>query len=130
MNTVLLIANGLVLLTFLAHTFWGDGEYRKIEPPINERKKLAFWTMGRGAFHIVSIDFLLATVGLALINFTDYFKDPKLILQLLALYFFGYGLAFFLTLVISKKLPNGFFKLSQWILLLVISGFIYFGIDH
>lgn len=129
MNTILLIANGLVLLTFLAHTFGGDREYKKIEPSGEDLKKSTFWTMGRGAFHIVSVDFLLATVGLTLINFTDYFKDPKQILQLLALYFFGYGLAFFLALVISKKLPNGFFKLSQWILLLVISGLIYWGIE-
>lgn len=128
MNILLIIANALVLLTFIAHTFGGDLEYRKIEPLLDAPTKLRiFWTMGRGAFHIVSIDFLLATIGLALINFTDYFTDTKLLLDILVIYFFGYGIAFLFTLIISRKFPNSFFKLWQWLLLLIIAALIYFG---
>ncbi|MFK7811748.1 MAG: hypothetical protein AB8B59_04585 [Maribacter sp.] len=128
MNTVLIIANVLVFLTFIIHTFAGDWEYKKIEPePDSDPRLLVFWTMGRGAFHIVSIDFLFATIGLALINFTDYFEETKLLLDLLALYFLGYGIAFFIALVISKKFPNIFFKMWQWLLMLVIAGLIYWG---
>jgi len=128
MNTILISANVLVLLTFMVHTFGGDGSYRKIEPAPESAKRLRiFWTMGRGAFHIVSVDFLFAAIGLALINFTDYFEESKLLLNLLALYFLGYGIAFFLTLVISKKFPNSFFKMWQWVLMLVIAGLIFWG---
>ena len=128
MNTVLVIANVLVFLTFLIHTFAGDWEYRKIEPNSEDSDRLRiFWTMGRGAFHIVSIDFLFATIGLALINFTDYFQETKLLLNLLALYFLGYGIAFLCSLIISKKFPNIYFKMWQWLLMLVIAALIYWG---
>ena len=82
MNTVLIIANALVLFTFFIHTFAGDREYQKIEPQSESPKRYRiFWTMGRGAFHIVSIDFLFATVGLTLINFTNYVTETKLLLD-------------------------------------------------
>jgi len=128
MNTLLLIANALVFLTFVIHTFVGDWEYRKIEPNSeSDPRHRIFWTMGRGAFHIVSIDFLFAAIGLALINFTDYFREPKFVLDLLAYYFFGYGVAFLFTLIISKKFRNIFFKMWQWLLMLLIGSLIYFG---
>lgn len=128
MNTVLIIANVLVFFTFIIHTFGGDGSYKKIEPEPESPKRLRiFWTMGRGAFHIVSIDFLFATIGLALINFTDYFTETKLLLNLLSFYFIGYGIAFLITLFISKKFPNIFFKMWQWLLMFANAGLIYWG---
>jgi hypothetical protein len=83
--------------------------------------------MGRGAFHIVSIDFLFATIGLVLVNFTDFFTETKLLLNLLTLYFLGYGLAFLFTLIISKKFPNMYLKMWQWILMWAIAALIYWG---
>lgn len=128
MNTILIIANALVFFTFLIHTFGGDQNLREIEPNADSPKRLRiFWTMGRGAFHIVSIDFLFASIGLALINFTDYFSDTTLLLNLLALYFLGYGLAFLIALIISKKFPNIYVKMWQWLLMLIIAGLIYWG---
>ncbi len=127
MNTILIIANVLVFLTFIAHTFAGDREYKRIEPEKGDTSKQQHWTMGRGAFHIVSADFLLASIGLTLINFTNYFSDKKLLLNILAIYFFAYGLAFLLTLIVSKKFPKSFIKLGQWLLLFIIAGLIYAG---
>ena len=128
MNTTLIIANALVFLTFIAHTFAGDMEYQQIEPePDSPKRFRVFWTMGRGAFHIVSIDFLLATIGLTLINFTDYFKETTQLLNLLALYFLGYGIAFLITLIMSKKFENIYLKMWQWLLLLIIAGLIFWG---
>jgi hypothetical protein len=129
MNVALLAANALVLLTFIAHTFGGDKEYKLLEPVTKDTAHREKWTMGRGAFHIVSADFLLAFIGLTLINFTEYVEEKSLILNLLALYFFAYGLAFLLTLIISEKFKNSFFKLGQWLLLFVIAGLIYLGIE-
>lgn len=128
MNTILIVANAVVLFTFIIHTFGGDREYQKIEPSYDsERRFRIFWTMGRGAFHIVSVDFLFATIGLTLINFTDYIKETSLLLNLLALYFLGYGIAFLIALLISKKFKNVYFIMWQWILMLVIAGLIYLG---
>jgi len=127
MNTIILIANVLVFLTFILHTFGGDREYKSIEPETGNPSKQENWTMGRGAFHIVSADFLLASIGLTLINFTDYFSDKKLLLNILSVYFFVYGLSFLLTLVISRKFPKSFIKLWQWLLMFIISGLIYWG---
>jgi len=128
MNTALVIANLIAFFTFLVHTFGGDGAYRKIEPVSGSPKRQRiFWTMGRGAFHIVSIDFLFATIGLFLINFTDYFKDTKLLLNLLAIYFMGYAVAFFVTLMLSTKFENIYSKMWQWILMLLNATFIFLG---
>ncbi len=130
MNTTLIIANVLVFLTFITHTFAGDREYKRIEPGKGDISKLENWTMGRGAFHIVSADFLLASIGLTLINFTNYFTDKKLLLNILAVYFFTYGLAFFLSLVVSKKFQKSFIKLWQWLLMFAIAGLIYAGTNN
>ncbi len=128
MNAILIAANILVVFTFFIHTFAGDREYLKIEPENDSPDRLRiFWTMGRGAFHIVSVDFLFASIGLTLINFTSFFKETILLLNLLALYFLGYGIAFLVTLIISKKFSNIYLKMWQWILMLVISALIYFG---
>ncbi len=129
MNVALLAANALVLLTFIAHTFWGDKEYKVLEPTNNDIDHREKWTMGRGAFHIVSADFLLAFIGLTLINFTEHVQEKSLILTLLALYFLSYGLAFFIALIISKKFKNSFLRLGQWLLLFTIAGLIYWGIE-
>ncbi len=125
---MLFATNIITFLTFIIHPFGGDREYKKIEPRANENHKFQeFWTMGRGAFHMVSIDFLFASIGLTLINFTDYFENEGLLLRILAIYFLGYGLAFLITLMISKKIPNSFFKLWQWLLMFIISDLIYWG---
>jgi hypothetical protein len=129
MNVALLAANALVLLTFIAHTFWGDQEYKLLEPVTKDTDHREKWTMGRGAFHIVSADFFLAFIALTLINFTEFVSEKSFILTLLALYFFAYGLAFLITLLISKKFKNSFFRLGQWMLLFTIAGLIYWGIE-
>ncbi|MCU0438657.1 MAG: hypothetical protein MUC49_12170 [Raineya sp.] len=130
MNATLITANVLVFITFIIHTFVGDKEYMHLEPTQTQEARFRiYWSMGRGAFHIVSADFLLATVLLGLVNFSNFFQDKTLILQILSIYFLLYGVGFFLALVVSKKFPNMFVIMWQWILMLVISGLIYFGIE-
>jgi hypothetical protein len=130
MNAILIIANVLVFITFIVHTFMGDKEYMHLEPDASQETRFRiYWSMGRGAFHIVSADFLLATVLLGLVNFSNFFTDKTLILKLLSLYFFLYGVGFFLALIVSKKFPKIFIVMWQWILMFVISGLIYVGIE-
>jgi hypothetical protein len=130
MNATLITANVLVFITFIVHAFGGDKEYMHLEPTQTQELRFRiYWSMGRGAFHIVSADFLLATVLLGLVNFSNFFQDKTLILKILSIYFLLYGMGFFLALVVSKKFPNMFVIMWQWILMLVISGLIYFGIE-
>ena len=130
MNIAILIANILTLLAFVLHTFVGDKELKINEPTdgndehFQKREK---WTMARCGWHWVSLDLLFATIGLALINFTNHFENEKTLLLILSIYFLGYSLVWALTVVISKPFPKNYLKLGQWILLLLISGLIYIG---
>lgn len=131
MNIPILVANILTLLAFFAHTFVGDGELKIIQPALDETdwaNKQEKWTMARCGWHWISLDLLFASVGLALINFTDFFDNEKMLLQILSFYFGGYALIWIITVFISKSFPKNYLKLGQWILLLVISVLIYWGI--
>ena len=125
----LLTANALTLLAFVIHTFVGDKEL-KINEPINETdehfQKRETWTMARCGWHWVSLDLLLATIGLGLINFTNYIDHEETLLQILTIYFLGYALVWAFTIRISKQFPRNYLKLGQWALLILISALIYF----
>ena len=130
MNTQILIANILTLLAFFIHTFMGDKELKIIQPKPdtdNWAEKQEKWTMARCGWHWVSVDLLFASIGLTLINFTDFFDNEKMLLQILAVYFFGYTIVWAITIFISKSFEKNFLKLGQWLLLLIISGLIYWG---
>jgi len=128
MQITLLIANVLTVLAFVAHTFVGDKELKLIEPleqedsDFNKQEK---WTMARCGWHWISFDLLFASIGLALINFTDHLNCERQFLQIIACYFFGYGIVWIIGIAISKSFPKNYFKLGQWILLWCISGLIF-----
>jgi len=130
MNTPVLIANILTLLAFFIHTFMGDKELKIIQPTTGMddwSAKQEKWTMARCGWHWISFDLLFASIGLALINFTDVFDNEKTLLQILSIYFLGYSIAWAFTILISKQFPKNYLKLGQWILLFIISGLIYYG---
>lgn len=132
MNILILLANILTLLAFFIHTFMGDRELKTIEPE-NENDenylKREKWTMARSGWHWISFDLLFATIVLGIINFTDYLESEKLLLQILAIYFLGYGIVWLIGIAISKSFPKNYLKLGQWILLWLISGLIYWGLN-
>lgn len=132
MKIPILIASILTFLAFAIHTFMGDRELKIIEPENeNDEKylKREKWTMARSGWHWISFDLLFATIGLGLINFTEYLENEKLLLQILAVYFLGYGFVWLIGIAISKKFPKNYLKLGQWILLWLISGLIYWGLN-
>ena len=132
MNTLILLANILTLLAFFVHTFMGDKELKLIEPKNDQdekNEKREKWTMARCGWHWISFDLLFATIGLGLINFTDFFENENTLLQILSVYFLGYAIVWAFTIIISKQFPKNYLKLGQWILLLVISGLIFYGIN-
>ena len=130
MRIAILSANILTLIAFIVHTFVGDKEL-KINEPTKELEtnyqKREKWTMGRCGWHWVSFDLLFATIGLGLINFTNYFDNEKTLLKILAVYFLGYAIVWVITIAVSERFPKSYLKLGQWMLLLLISGLIYFG---
>jgi hypothetical protein len=131
MDIPILLANILTLLAFFIHIFMGDRELKIIQPVTDLNlgtEKQEKWTMARCGWHWISFDLLFATIGLATINFTDYFNNEKTLLQILAVYFLGYSIVWVLTIAISKPFPKNYIKLGQWILLLLISGLIYLGL--
>lgn len=130
MNIPILISNILTLLAFFIHSFMGDKELKLIEPNSAQDKnyeKQEKWTMARCGWHWISFDLLFASIGLGLINFTDFFENEKTLLEILTVYFLGYAIVWAITIVISKQFPKNYLKLGQWILLLVISGLIFYG---
>lgn len=130
MNILVLIANILTLLAFFIHTFMGDKELKIIQPSTHSDSwitKQEKWTMARCGWHWISFDLLFASIGLALINFTDFFENEKTLLQILSIYFLGYAIVWVFTILISKQFPQNYLKLGQWVLLLMISGLIYYG---
>ncbi|MBC9796026.1 hypothetical protein [Sinomicrobium weinanense] len=130
MDIPVLIANILTLLAFFIHMFTGDGELKIFEPENDEKHlKREKWTMVRCGWHWVSFDLLFASIGLGIINFTDFLENEKLLLQILAIYFLGYGIVFLIVITISRKFPKNYLKLGQWILLWLISGLLYWGLN-
>jgi hypothetical protein len=133
MNIAILSANILTLFAFVLHTFVGDNELKVNEPVETTEDKILKrekWTMARCGWHWISFDLLFASIGLGLINFTDFFDNEKTLLQLLTVYFLGYAIVWTLTITISKQFPKNYLKLGQWMLLLAISGLIYFGTNQ
>jgi hypothetical protein len=126
MNIPLLAANLLVLLAFFIHTFMGDRELQLIKPD-NDTLKQEKWTMARAGWHWLSLDLLLATIALALVNFTNYLNDKLLILNILVIYFVANAVTWAFTVSISDPFPKRYLKLGQWLLLTVISLLIYWG---
>ena len=132
MNTPILIANVLTLLAFFIHTFVGDRELKIIEPKDEEDEnylKREKWTLARSGWHWISFDLLFASIGLGVINFTEFFENEKTLLQILSVYFLGCAIVWLIGIGISKKFPKNYIKLGQWILLLTMSGLIYWGIN-
>ncbi len=132
MSIPILLASILTLLAFFIHTFMGDNELRLIEPKTDQDEnylKREKWTMARCGWHWISFDLLFATIGLGLINFTGFFENEKMLLQIITVYFLGYAVVWLITIVISRQFPKNYLKLGQWILLLVIGGLIYWGIN-
>ena len=130
MNIPILIANILILLAFVIHTFVGDKELKINEPTedVNENiRKRETWTMARCGWHWISFDLLFASVALFWLNIHDFFLDKNNFYYILAFYFLCYAIVWALIIAISKQFPKNYLKLGQWILLLLISGLIYCG---
>lgn len=113
------------------HTLVGDKELRTLEPKEDERDENFLnrekRTMSRCGWHLVSYDLFFASVGLVLITFTDWLIHETFLLNIMSLYFLGYGFAWLIGIILSKNFPYNYLKLGQWLLLWLIGILTYFG---
>jgi hypothetical protein len=129
-NIAVLVANILAILAFFAHTIGGDVEIQTLIPMPQQTdwvNKLQIWVMARCGWHWISFDLLFTSIGLYLVNFSNFFDSKKTILQLISVYYLGYCIVWTIVLVVSPQFEGNFLKLGQWMLLLVISGLSYLG---
>ena len=115
MNTILLTADALLLITLLVHAIMGDRDLKAIEPDANDDqgKQREAWTLARCTFHWVTLDLLLATTALTLINFTSYIRQPQTVLQFLATYLAGCAAFFHATVALSRPFRQNYLRLGQ-----------------
>jgi len=108
----------------------GDKDVKDLEPKeseLTDSSKIEKWTTIRCGWHWISLDLLLTSIGLAVINFSDYFDCEATLLRIIAFYYLCYAIVWLIILIISKQFPKNFIKLGQWILLLLISALVYWG---
>ena len=131
MNGFLMTANILTMLAFLIHAFGGDAEICKIRPRnFGEESEadLQMWVMSRCGWHWISIDLLIASVVMSLINFTSILPQEMFLIKILAFCFSAYAVVWLLGILISPKFQMSFLKLGQWLLLAVIAVLLYLGV--
>lgn len=127
MNIPLVLAHILLVLAFMAHAYAGDRDLQQLRPQAEASSYFEKWLQARAGWHFVSWDLLLASIGLGLLTWTDYLEPRTLYLQLLVVYLMGAGVAWALTLLLSPKLPGGWWRLGQWGLLWLIGGLVWWG---
>ena len=124
MSIPLIIANILTVGAFFLHTFVGTYELKETKPPVEDNLKTEKWTLALCGWHWLSFDLFVASIVLTVFSFVD-IPHESIYLQIISIIFLGYGVVWFFVVVFSDKFPNRFFKLPQWILLLVIGGLIW-----
>jgi hypothetical protein len=67
--------------------------------------------MARCGWHWGLFDLLFASIAPGVINFTEFFDNEKILLQILKIYFSGYEVDWTLITAISKQYPKNHLKL-------------------
>lgn len=128
MQTTTLVAASLSLLAFFAHAWIGDKEFCELKPNQSSKKKLTeTWIQTRAGWHWVSVDLLLCSAVLFAIALTDLLLAEKQLLLLLSIYFLATGIAWLITVVISKRKDIHLITFSQWVFCLLQSGLCFYG---
>ena len=130
MNIPILIAAILTLLAFFIHALSGDKDLHFFYPAGDTDPtfhKLEKWTTIRCGWHWISVDLLMAAIFLFLMLFSEIVQDKIFFMRLLSIYFLAYGLIFLLVITLTKSFPNNYLKIGQWLLMLLLSGIIYWG---
>jgi len=135
MNYPIAIAGGITLLAFFAHTFVGIREALSTAPAkLLQKENVANfevvernWVQSMCAFQMVTIDLLALSVLLFVLAFTEILGSEKLLALGLAGFYFLWGSAWLLQLLLLKRRTKEFLLLSQWLFWFGCSGLIYWG---
>lgn len=121
MKTLLLIAAGLSLIGWAAHTFLGTKEFLSTKVS-SSAKILNNWYQSYCAWHLITIDLLMFTLGFCLLAFTDLVETKSDILNFLGVWMIGWAVAWIATLAFSKEGRIQLKKLHQWMIFLILAG--------
>jgi hypothetical protein len=125
MNYILIVSAFITLVSWLTHSLYGDYALRRLNPRgaswRDDEPAYHSWIMARAGWHAWGVDLLATGIVQLLIVFSTVVPHPRLVLQVFAGYFASYCLFFLLTMLISGAPARLYFRLGQWILMLLIS---------
>jgi len=119
MNGYILSAGVLAALTTLGHFFVGSPQFLKpmLAAAFDEIPKKVMHCV----FHYVSVYLILSTAALLLIGFgVDLQGDPALLIRFIALHYTLFAV-WQIVIAVTSSIPNGIFKLFQWIFFTLIA---------
>ncbi len=135
MNYQLATVGGLTAFALVAHVFGGIRQSLSVEPAkITDKRKLASfesldrnWVQSMCAFQLVTIDLLALSALLFTLAFTDVINQKQLVSFGLAGFYFCWGCAWLVQLLVLRRKTKDYLFLSQWIFWFACSALVYWG---
>ena len=119
MNTILLVAGIAAAATSIGHFFVGGPKF--LTPMLSSQFDRIPKRVMHCVFHYMSVFLILSTGVLLLAGFgVRLGSDPTLLVRFISVNFAGFALCQ-LVVAVTSGIPNGVFKLFQWIFFAAIS---------
>lgn len=126
MNIPVLIVASITLIAFVAHVFGGTRETAAIAPK-NDEKLTIFWVQAMCAFQMLSVDLLALAALLFAILFWNLGPGEELILRLLSVLYFLWGVVWVAQVYWLQKPNATLLRLPHWMIWFLCAGLLYFG---
>lgn len=126
MNIPVLIVASITLIAFVAHVFGGTRETAAIAPK-NDEKLTIFWVQAMCAFQMLSVDLLALAALLFAILFWNLGPGEELILRLLSVLYFLWGVVWVAQVHWLQKPNATLLRLPHWMIWFLCAGLLYFG---
>jgi len=127
MNWFILVAGIFAGFTTFGHFTMGSKSYLK--PMLNSDFDIIAKKVMHCVFHYVSVYLILSSLillsaGIGLKNYAI----PTLMLQFIAIHYFGFALVQ-LSIALTSEIQKSLFKMFQWTFFILIAAFIWLGIS-
>lgn len=124
MNWLIIISGIVALLTTRGHFAVGSKEFLK--PMVEAKFDPVAQKVMHCVFHYVSTFLTLSTIALLVVGTGMIKNQGSILVQFIALNYAIFAI-WQIILAITSDIPNGIFKLFQWIFFVLISGFAFAG---
>ena len=126
MNLGFLIAGILCAIAVFAHGIGGEYTLRRVPteafPQIpNGGSNIAKQEV-RMSWHGVTVIFILSTIMLLLMAFTDVVSNPVTVAHFISIIFIGFAVDIFFVPLLATRQLKTIIRIPQWILCLAIAG--------